>query len=49
MSADTYLLWANVVVWLGIAGYLVFLGAKSAQLSQRLNQLELLRHDHTSR
>ena len=40
MQTDTYLLLANIAVWLGIAGYAAFLQARSARLEQRLSQLE---------
>ncbi len=33
---------ANVAVWLGIAGYLCFLGGKASGLEKRVAQLELL-------
>lgn len=42
MSATTYLFIANAAVWLGIAGYLVFLASKSAGLEKRVQQLEVL-------
>jgi len=42
MSATTYLFIANAAVWLGVAGYLVFLATKSSGLERRVQQLELL-------
>ena len=45
MQAQTYLFFGNLVVWLGVAGYVAFLAAKSARLEQRLNQMEAI-HDH---
>ena len=42
MSATTYLFIANAAVWLGVAGYLVFMASKSAGLERRVQQLELL-------
>ena len=46
MSATTYLFIANVIVWLGMAGYLVFLAGRSKALDRRVNQLELLGDDN---
>ncbi|NDV18036.1 CcmD family protein [Pseudodesulfovibrio sp. JC047] len=46
MSATTYIFIANVAVWLGVAGYLVFLASKSVGLEKRVQQLELLGDDH---
>ncbi len=40
MQTDTYLLLANIAVWLGLGGYAAFLQARSARLEQRLSQLE---------
>lgn len=42
MSATTYLFIANCAVWLGVAGYLVFLASKSSGLEKRVQQLEVL-------
>jgi len=42
MSATTYLFIANAAVWIGVAGYLIFLAGKSAGLEKRVQQLELL-------
>jgi len=46
MSATTYLFIANAAVWFGVAGYLVFLAAKSVGLEKRVQQLELLGEDN---
>ncbi|MBI9078671.1 MAG: CcmD family protein [Pseudodesulfovibrio sp.] len=46
MSTATYLFIANGAVWLGVAGYLVFLAAKSSGLEKRVQQLELLGEDN---
>ncbi|MCJ2162947.1 MULTISPECIES: CcmD family protein [unclassified Pseudodesulfovibrio] len=46
MSATSYIFIANVAVWLGVAGYLVFLASKSTGLEKRVRQLELLGEDH---
>lgn len=37
-----YLFAANVAVWLGIGGYLVFLASRQAALSNRIRRKELL-------
>lgn len=46
MSATTYLFIANSIIWIGIAGYVVFLGGKTCALSRRIAQLELLGDDN---
>lgn len=46
MSATTYLFMANCIVWLGLAGYVAFLGGRSIALDRRIKQLELLGDDH---
>ncbi len=46
MSAQELLWAANVAVWLGILGYMFFLGAKSRQIELRLSQLELEEEEH---
>lgn len=48
MSATTYLFMANAAVWVGVAGYLVFLAGKSANLEKRVRQIELLGDTHDS-
>lgn len=40
-----YLFAANVIVWLGIGGYLVFLASRQAALSKRIRQMEILSDD----
>lgn len=42
---DTYLLTANIVVWLGICGYVGFLALEQRNLERRLKQLETLHDD----
>jgi len=42
MSSTTYLILANSSVWLGIAGYIVFLATRSANLKKRAQQIQLL-------
>ncbi|WP_147820847.1 CcmD family protein [Salidesulfovibrio onnuriiensis] len=46
MSATTYLFIANCVIWLGLAGYVVFLAGRSKALDRRIRQLELLGDDN---
>jgi len=43
MNETPWLLYANVLVWLGLGGYLFLLGKKAACLEARLRRLE-----HTS-
>ncbi|MBR3664326.1 MAG: CcmD family protein [Desulfovibrio sp.] len=40
MESTTWLLAANAFVWLGLAGYTLFLSRKLLRLQQRLQQLE---------
>ncbi|QJB57292.1 CcmD family protein [Pseudodesulfovibrio sp. zrk46] len=42
MSATTYLIIANSLVWIGIAGYLGFLASRASELKKREQQIELL-------
>ncbi|MGE4291823.1 MAG: CcmD family protein [Desulfovibrio sp.] len=45
MSATTYIILANLVVWGGLAAYGAFLVVRSAGLARRQRQLELLSHE----
>ncbi len=45
MTNETYLFAANIAVWLGIAGYLAFLGVRSASMERRITQMEQLEDD----
>lgn len=45
MGKENYLLAANVVVWLGLCGYLALVAARQKHLERRLKQLEALRND----
>ena len=45
----TYLLAANIAVWVVMGGYLLFLALKQKRLGSRIKQLELLRHDPQDR
>lgn len=42
MDYQTYLLAANVAVWLGVGGYLAFLGARQRRIETRIRQMEQL-------
>lgn len=42
MSEISYVILANVVVWVGLAAYLGFLASRSAGLRKRMRQIELL-------
>jgi CcmD family protein len=37
-----YLLIANICVWVGVGGYLLFLAGRQAALERRVRQLEIL-------
>lgn len=45
MGKENYLLAANVLVWLGLCGYLGFVASRQKRLERRLKQLETLHHD----
>ncbi|SMF38961.1 CcmD family protein [Desulfovibrio gilichinskyi] len=45
MINETYLLIANIAVWIGIAGYLAFIAAKGVAMERRIAQLEILDND----
>lgn len=45
MNHTDFLFAANVIVWLGIGGYLAWLAVGQSRLARRLEQLELMRHD----
>ncbi|WP_084407609.1 CcmD family protein [Maridesulfovibrio bastinii] len=45
MTNQIYLMVANVAVWIGIAGYVAFLGLKSVSIERRINQMEQLEND----
>lgn len=40
MNETPWLLYASVLVWLGLGGYLFLLGKKAARLEARLSRLE---------
>ena len=42
MDNSNFLLAANMVIWLGIAGYLVFLAGRQKALETRLRRMEAL-------
>ena len=45
MCKENYLLAANVLVWLGLCGYLAFVASRQKRLERRLKQLETMHHD----
>ena len=45
MNSETYLLIANIAVWVVIAGYLGFVAAKGASMERRIRQMELIEDD----
>ncbi|MFP5238263.1 MAG: CcmD family protein [Acidobacteriota bacterium] len=45
MGKENYLLAANVVVWLGLCGYMAFVASRQKRLERRLKQLETLQDD----
>jgi len=40
MKSYAYLFWGYLVVWAGLAAYLLFLGRKLSDLARRLDRLE---------
>jgi len=46
VSATIYLFTANIIVWVGIAGYVAFLATRTSTLEKRVGQLELLGDEH---
>ncbi len=45
MDYQGYLMTANVAIWLGIGGYVLFLGLKQQRFETRLTQMERLSDD----
>ncbi|WP_461210757.1 CcmD family protein [Desulfocurvus sp. DL9XJH121] len=45
MDYQTYLLAANVAVWLGIGGFVALLAARQKALAARVRQMEMLADD----
>jgi len=45
MGKEGYLLAANVMVWLGLCGYVIFVATRQKRLERRLKQLEALQDD----
>ncbi len=41
MTASTYLMAANAAVWIGVAGYVLYLASRQRRLERRLRQLEV--------
>lgn len=40
-----WLLCANIIFWLGMGGYAIFLGVRQERIKRHLNQLEILNND----
>ncbi|WP_457571604.1 CcmD family protein [Desulfovulcanus sp.] len=40
-----YLIISNVLIWMGIGGYLFFLATKAKRLERKVKQLELLNNE----
>lgn len=49
MNDASWLMYANIAVWLGIGGYLLFLGRKTARLESRLSRLSFTRTETAAR
>ena len=45
MNNQSYLFAANIAVWIGVCGYLLFLGRVQKQLAKKLARMEMLRDD----
>jgi len=44
--SDLIFLWlANIFVWVGISGYMIFLGRSGKRIDKRLQQLEMNEND----
>lgn len=39
MNDVSWLMYANIAVWIGLGGYLLFLGRKTARLESRISRL----------
>jgi CcmD family protein len=46
MGKESYLLAANIMVWLGLCGYVAFVASRQKRLERRLKQLEALQDDN---
>jgi len=40
-----YLIISNVIIWLGIGGYLFFLAMRTKKLEKKIKQMELLNNE----
>jgi len=45
MGKEGYLMAANVVIWLGVCGYVAFVATRQKHLERRLKQLDALRDE----
>ena len=48
MEGISWVMYANMAVWLGIGGYLFFLGRKAVALEKRLRHLDFVREQNDS-
>ena len=48
MEGISWVMYANMAVWLGIGGYLFFLGRKTVALEKRLRHLDFVRKQDDS-
>lgn len=46
MGEIFWLLCANIIFWLGMAGYAIFLGVSQKGMERNLRQLEILQDDN---
>ena len=46
MDSISYLLAANIAIWLGIGAYVLSLALGQKRLGARLKQLEIMNHDN---
>lgn len=42
MDGQSYLLLANILIWLGVGGYIVFIARGQERLRKRLDQVEAM-------
>lgn len=43
--STSYLIAANIAVWIGLGGYLLLIARNQKRLDERLRQMEMLRGD----
>ncbi len=45
MDSSTWLMMANIAIWLGLGGYLCLLASNQKRLDRRIRQMELLKDE----